>query len=160
MLKTIVLFIMLFGLVTAELEVRGYAMNKIFLPIVEKYDPNYFTKVGVEHCEPNAGITYVNGYTYDEKGVSPLNSQRVVFSTRDGGPIIAEQTSGPHLGYPQWPNGFFSHILGAHGPREGNWSFWIIDRAGQRISEYVHLHTDGVSGDGKCQQALIFFAKR
>lgn len=155
MAKTLFFIVLLFGLFYGE------AMgNTVYLPIIEKHDPNYFAKGGVEHCEPNAGITYVNGYVYDEYKVSPLNGLRVVFSTSDGGPVIATQISGPHLGYPNWPNGFFSHILGAHGPREGNWSFWIVDANGQRVSEYVHLHTDGVSQDGKCQQALIFFAKR
>ena len=57
MAKTLFFIVLLFGLFYGE------AMgNTVYLPIIEKHDPNYFAKGGVEHCEPNAGITYVNGF--------------------------------------------------------------------------------------------------
>lgn len=131
-------------------------MPKVYLPIVET---NLEFPLGeLEHCEPNAGFTYVNGYVYAEKG-TPINGNLVVFSYRDDGPIVASVRVGPHLGYPGWPNGFFSHILQVGSPRQGDWSFWIVDEEMARISTIVNVHTDGIAGAGRCQQALIYFSK-
>ena len=49
---------------------------------------------------------------------------------------------------------------GAMARAQGNWFFWIVDNAGKRISEIAEVHTDGVAGDGSCQQAVIDFDAR
>ncbi|MBW7882471.1 MAG: SH3 domain-containing protein [Caldilineaceae bacterium] len=112
----------------------------------------------LQRCDPNAGVTYVNGTVY--KGGQPINGQWVAFSTAADGPIVAKIISGPHQGYEGWRAGFYSHILQANGPREGTWYFWIVDGADNRISEIASVHTDGTAGDGKCQQAIIDFDSR
>lgn len=127
----------------------------LFLPLIAQNAAYEFNVGFVVRCDPNAGITYVNGFT--KKGGQPVNGQFVAFSWQADGPIVAKIESGPHTGYPNWPPGFWSHILGTGGPRAGEWYFWIVDEADQRISVIVHLHTDGVAGEGRCQQAMIEF---
>ena len=117
---------------------------------------NYeFNKAIVQRCDPNEGVTYVQGTTY--KGGNPVNGFIVAFSYAPDGPVVAEVQSGPHQGYPGWNTGYYSHILGSNGPREGNWFFWIKDSSGKRISQIANLHTDGSAGGDKCQQATIDF---
>ena len=124
-----------------------------YLPIAFK--PYTFYEGSVINCKPNAGVTYVNGVTL--KGDSGINGPLVVFSTQPDGPIVASIQAGPHPGYPDWPTGFFSHILSATGPRAGTWYFWIVDAANQRMSVIVTLITHAEAIPGKCQQARIFF---
>jgi hypothetical protein len=119
-------------------------------------DPNLeFGRAILQKCEPNAGVTYVEGTTY--KGGQPVNGYNVTFSFAPDGPPVATVVSGPHPGYEGWRTGFYSHILQHDGPREGNWFFWIVDGSGKRISAVANVHTDGEAGDGKCQQAVIDF---
>src|SRR5690606_22495818 len=110
-------------------------------------------------CDPNAGVTYVEGRTYTG-GVPPSGDWSVAFSYAPDGPIVAKVQAGPHAGYEAWDQGFYSHILKSDGPREGNWWFWVVDSAGNRISEMANVHTDGEPGGGKCQQAVIDFDSR
>lgn len=112
----------------------------------------------LQKCEPNAGVTYVEGTVY--KGGQPVSGNMVAFSYAPDGPVVAQIQAGPHPGYPVWRAGFYSHIIQHNGPREGNWFFWIVDGAGNRISEVANVHTDGTAGDGKCQQAVIDFDSR
>ena len=111
----------------------------------------------LQKCYPNAGVTYVEGTVY--KNGQPVNGNMVAFSYAPDGPVVASIQAGPHAGYPGWSTGFYSHILGANGPREGEWYFWIVE-SDQRISEIAHIHTDGQAGDGKCQQGTIDFDSR
>lgn len=132
---------------------------QLFLPVVLQTSPpvpDYAFNVGlVERCDPNAGITYVNGTTAQDG--TPVNGAMVAFSYAPDGPIVAKIASGPHPGYPNWAPGFFSHILGVGGPREGDWYFWIVDEQEQRISVLIYLHTDGQAGEGRCQQGILRF---
>lgn len=134
-------------------------VGQLFLPVVLQTSlpvPDYAFNVGlVERCDPNAGITYVNGITAQD-GL-PVNGAIVAFSYAPDGPIVAKIASGPHPGYPNWSPGFFSHILGVGGPREGDWYFWIVDEQERRISVLIYLHTDGQAGEGQCQQGLLRF---
>ena len=114
-----------------------------------------FKRAILSRCDPNGAVTYVHGTVYQNS--QPVNGYRVVFSWQPDGAVVAGITSGPHAGYPGWAPGYYSHILQAGGPREGDWWFWIQDEAGKRISEMAHVHTDGVAGEGKCQQAIINF---
>lgn len=110
-------------------------------------------------CDPNAGVTYVQGRTY-VGGVPQSGDWFVAFSYAPDGPVVARIKAGPHEGYEGWDQGFYSHILQSDGPREGNWWFWVVDPAGNRISEMANVRTDGQAGDGKCQQAVIDFDSR
>lgn len=114
-----------------------------------------FSRAILQRCDPNGGVTYVNGTVY--KSGQPVNGYNVVFSYAPDGPIVAGVTSGPHAGYEGWNAGFYSHILKSDGAREGNWFFWITDGSGKRISKVGNVHTDAEAGDGKCQQAIIDF---
>jgi len=117
---------------------------------------NYeFNRALVQRCDPNEGVTYVQGTVY--KNSSPVNGYLVTFSYAPDGPQVATVISGPHTGYEGWGTGFYSHILQSNGAREGNWFFWIVDGSGTRISAIANVHTDGEAGDGKCQQAVVDF---
>lgn len=119
--------------------------------------PQYeYNKAVVQRCDPNAGTTYVNGTVY--RNHQPQNGVRVVYSHSPDGPWVTQPAiTGPHPGYPDWGPGFYSHIIGANGPRGGDWYFWLVDDSGRRISAIAHLHTDSQAGPGKCQQAIIDF---
>ena len=129
---------------------------KNYLPMI--YKAETYIIGAVIRCDPNAGITYVNGMIYN--GDKPVNGATIVFSTQPNEPHIAEILSGPHSGYPNWANGFFSIILGANGPRQGDWYFWVLNSRRERDSVIVHLHTDGVAKPGSCQQGVIQFNTR
>lgn len=118
--------------------------------------PYLYKKALVQRCDPNAGVTYIYGTVYQNH--QPYNGARVVFSwVPDGEWVTQPAISGPHPGYPDWAPGYYSHIVQAGGPREGTWYVWIVDEAGRRISEMAVVHTDGVAGEGKCQQAMVDF---
>jgi hypothetical protein len=114
-----------------------------------------FNRAELVRCDPNAGVTYVEGHV--RQFGSPVNGYRVAFSYAADGPIVASILSGPHEGYTGWNPGFYSHILQAGGPREGDWWFWIVDGQNNRISEMAHVRTDGQTGPNTCQQAVIDF---
>jgi uncharacterized protein YgiM (DUF1202 family) len=114
-----------------------------------------FSRAILQRCDPNAGVTYVQGTTY--KNGQPVNGYNVAFSYAPDGPVVASIVSGPHAGYTNWNTGFYSHILKTDGPREGNWFFWIVDGGGKRISAIANVQTHGEAGEGKCQQAVIDF---
>ena len=119
-------------------------------------EPSYqFNKAILQRCDPNEGVTYVEGTTY--RSGQPTNGLEVAFSYAVDGPVVATVQSGPHQGYEGWRTGFYSHILSNTGAREGDWYFWIVDDTGRRISKAAHVHTDGSAGDGRCQQAVIDF---
>ncbi len=111
----------------------------------------------LQGCEPNKGVTYVKGTVY--KNGNPVNGNIVAFSYAPDGPIVAQIQAGPHQGYEGWSTGSYSHILEANGAREGNWFFWIVDTAGNRISEIANVTT--TSGENTtCNQAIIDFDSR
>jgi hypothetical protein len=119
-------------------------------------EPIYlFNRAELVRCDPNAGVTYVEGKVRMDGEAA--NGYRVAFNWAPDGEIVAWTTSGPHPGYEGWDPGFYSHILQHDGPRQGDWWFWIIDEQGKRISQMAHVRTDGVAGEGHCQQAIINF---
>ena len=119
--------------------------------------PRYtYNKALLQRCEPNAGVTAIEGTVYQNH--KPFDGARVVFSYAPDGPVVSEMISGPHPGYPGWNPGFYSHILQAGAPREGDWYVWIVDDSGNRISEMSpRIHTDATAGEGKCQKAIVDF---
>lgn len=129
-----------------------------YLPLVGQQILRSFNTGYVERCDPNNGIMYVNGTTSFQG--APVSGQLVAFSYEPDGPIVATIESGPHAGYPNWDEGFFSHILHEGLPVDTDWYFWIVDGHNQRISVMVYLHTDGWSGEGACQQAVLRFDNR
>lgn len=120
--------------------------------------PQYaYNKALLQRCDPNAGVTAIEGTVYQNH--KQFNGARVVFSyAPDGPPVVGPAISGPHPGYPSWAPGFYSHILQAGAPREGDWWVWIVDENGNRISALSpRVHTDGTAGEGKCQKAIVDF---
>ncbi|HIQ06757.1 MAG TPA: hypothetical protein EYH31_13945 [Anaerolineae bacterium] len=116
--------------------------------------PQYvYNRALLQRCDPNAGITYIEGTVYDAAS-RPTNGIKVVFSYAPDGPIVADYITGTDPGKP----GRYTHILQWDGPRAGDWYVWVVDGSGRRISEIAHVHTDGTAGPGKCQQAIIDFA--
>lgn len=126
----------------------------IFLPLIFG-GMLLFNQGVVKRCAPNAGITYADGYL-ERFGVKQ-DGIAVVFATAPDGAPVASIISGPHPGYPNWPHGYFSHILGAHGPRELVVYFWTVDALNQRTSVIIKLHTDGTVTPTSCQQANLLF---
>ncbi|MCX6050826.1 MAG: SH3 domain-containing protein [Chloroflexi bacterium] len=116
-----------------------------------------FNVVVVSKCEPQAAGNWFEGTTYI--GGQPQNGYKVVFSyAPDGPPITDPVQSGPHQGYPGWRTGYYSHIIHAHGPEAGNWYVWVVDDAGQRISDIGHWSSTG--SDNTCNQAVVDFDSR
>ena len=119
--------------------------------------PRYvYNKALLQRCEPNAGVTAIEGTVYQNH--KPFNGARVVFSYAPDAPVVSEMISGPHTGYSGWNAGFYSHVLQASGPREGDWYVWVVDDGGKRISELSpRVHTDAQAGAGTCQKAVVDF---
>lgn len=166
--KALYLFIggLILGLALTSTSSKGVADNtlpigpnlqyKSYLPII--YRSVKYGYGAVISCVSNAGITYINGSIYN--GDQPVNGATIVFAVQPNEPHIAEILSGPHRGYPDWANGFFSIILGANGPRNGDWYFWVLSDKRKQDSVTIHLHTDGVAKPGSCQQGVIKFNTR
>ncbi len=74
-----------------------------------------FNRAELARCNPNAGITYVQGTV--RLGGQAANGFAVAFSYAPDGPIVAEVISGPHTGYEGWNPGYYSHLLSVSGPR-------------------------------------------
>jgi hypothetical protein len=72
--------------------------------------------------------------------------------------VTPPQTSGPHEGYTNWNTGYYSHIISANTPIAGTWFVWIVNGAGQRISEIAQWSSTG-PGDG-CNEATVDFDSR
>ena len=100
------------------------------------------------------GQTYING--------QPQNGFKVVFSYAPDGPWVTQpMLSGPHEGYPGWNTGYYSHIIRAagQGAEAGNWYAWIVDDAGNRISEMANWQFDGRPSN-KCNEVIVSFDSR
>ncbi len=130
--------------------------------------PYMFPIAKLQRCDPNAGITYVQGTVYVNH--KQANGYIVVFSWSPDGPydFLGLPADLNDLGCVSYKSGCadntpgkWSHILQQGGARAGDWYFWIIDKnTRQRISEIAHVHTDGTAGPGKCQQAVVDFDTR
>ncbi len=112
-----------------------------------KTSNNLVNRAMLVHCHPNAGSTRAVG-TVRLNG-HPVDGYKVAFSWQPDGEVVA--TKGSSEG------GTYTHILGASGPREGNWWFWIQNDDGHRISDMAHVQTDKDAHEGNCQQAVIDF---
>ncbi len=130
--------------------------------------PYMFPVAKLERCDPNAGITYVQGTVYVNH--KQANGYIVVFSWSPDGPydFLGLPADLNDLGCVSFKSGCadntpgkWSHILQQGGARAGDWYFWIVDKnTKRRISEIAHVHTDGTAGPGKCQQAVVDFDTR
>ncbi len=115
--------------------------------------PAYAYRVGNTRCFPNSGITYIEGKVLDRSGAGK-NGVTVVFSYAPDGPPVASYVTGTDPG----KVGGYTHIIQFDGPREGTWSVWTVD-GGRRSSAIATVKTDGVAGDGRCQQANVDFVQ-
>jgi hypothetical protein len=122
--------------------------------------PRYeFNIALVQSCDRQPAGNWFKGTVY--KNGQPVNGYRVVFSYEpDGQWATPPQISGPHPGYTDWPQGYYSHIINAPGtgPKAGNWFVWIVNEQGVRISEIANFQTTG-PGNG-CNEAVVDFDSR
>ncbi|NJN82395.1 MAG: hypothetical protein HC802_09065, partial [Caldilineaceae bacterium] len=128
-------------------------------PPPEPAKPQYkFNITAVSKCFPQKAGTWFEGKTYVNG--QPKSGYKVVFSyAPDAAPSTEPMISGPHPGYEGWDQGYYSHIISASGPREGNWFVWVVDDGGNRISEIANWQSTG-PGDGGCNQAAVDFDSR
>lgn len=122
-----------------------------------------FNVAVVSKCLPQEGGNWFEGKTY--VGAQPQNGHKVVFSyAPDGPPATSPVMSGPHPGYTNWDTGYYSHIINSGKPQAGNWFAWVVDDAGQRISEIGNWQFTGPSPDSKnptgCNQVVVDFDSR
>ena len=123
-------------------------------PAKPKYE---FNIAVVGKCAPQEAGTWFEGKVY--KNGQPANGFKVVFSyAPDAAPSTNPMISGPHEGYNGWSTGYYSHIISANKPVSGNWYVWIVNDAGQRISEVANFQSKGPGGD--CNQAVVDFDSR
>jgi hypothetical protein len=107
----------------------------------------------VRDCQPQEGGNWFDGYVRDAQG-DPVDEMRIVFSWKsDGEWSVPPQISGPHQGYEGWAQGYYSHVIHTGQPKAADWYIWIIDEAGERISEVAKVHTDGPGGS--CNQFAV-----
>jgi hypothetical protein len=107
----------------------------------EKYEllPKIVSQVG------NEGASYVYGKVLS--GDVPVNGIEVWYAWEGNqSPAIEKPIiSGPHAGYRDWPDGFFSvPVL----PLTGHWDFWFKDpKDGTETKRFrVHTGQDGATG--------------
>jgi uncharacterized protein YraI len=116
-----------------------------------------FNVVVVSKCLPQEAGNWFEGKTYVNG--QPQSGFKVVFSYAPDGPHVTPPVqSGPHPGYEGWDAGYYSHIINAAGPKDGNWFVWVVDDGGQRISEIGNWQSKGPGGD--CNQAVVDFDSR
>ncbi len=127
-------------------------------PTPEPAKSNYkFNIIAVSKCDRQPAGNWFEGKTY--VGGVPQSGYKVVFSYAPDAPPITEPViSGPHEGYPGWDQGFYSHIIRNTNPIAGDWFVWVVDDAGQRISEIAQWSSTG-PGEG-CNQAVVDFDSR
>ncbi len=109
-------------------------------------------------CRPQAGGTWFDGKV--TKNGQPVDGERVVWSGGgvDGAWATDPVITGPHPGYPGWDHGYFSHLVSVSHPRKGDWSVWVVDAQGKRISEAITWHSDGQVPEGTgCNDNTIRF---
>lgn len=138
-----------------------WTASQVYLPIVAKGAPeaqgesSYQFNIAIaSKCERQPAGNWFEGRTYING--KPMSGYKVVFSYAYDGPWVTEPViSGPHQGYPNWDPGYYSHIIHASGPAAGNWYVWIVNDAGERISEIGQWTSTG-PGEG-CNQAVVDF---
>lgn len=120
--------------------------------------PRYeFNIAVVGECRRQPAGTWFEGRVY--RNGQPSNGHLIVFSYAPDGPWVTQpQTSGPHEGYLNWDAGYYSHIISASGPIAGTWYVWIVDGAGNRISEMASWTSTG-PGEA-CNDAVVDFDSR
>ncbi len=123
---------------------------------------NYrFNVAHVGQCLPQAAGTWFSGKTYVNG--QPQSGYKVVWSGAgpDGEWASQPVVSGPHAGYEGWDQGYFSHLVSVGGARAGTWSVWIVDDAGQRISDVAQWTSSGdVEEFTGCNDQIIDFDSR
>lgn len=120
--------------------------------------PRYkFNVAVVGRCDRQPAGTWFEGKTYVNG--QPQSGYKVAFSYAPDGPWITNpMLSGPHEGYKNWDQGYYSHIISSAGPKAGSWYVWIVDDGGNRISEMANWNSTG-PGEG-CNQAVVDFDSR
>ncbi len=115
--------------------------------------PTYYYRSANVSCQPNCGITYIQGTVYE--GTNRVNGVTVRFSWQADGPTVADYVTGTDVNKP----GMYTFILEPTKTREGNWYVWVVNSSGARISQIGIINTtSNCEGSGACQQGLVDFA--
>ena len=90
----------------------------------------------------------------------PVNGVQIGFKSRlvEGTtPVVRPETSGPSDLRPNWANGYYESIVDgdAATAKDKHLEIWLLNSAGERISDYVHWDTAGSTG--ACNTATINF---
>lgn len=107
-------------------------------------------------CTGEKNMTWFEGTVYVNN--QPANGYQVVFKSYlvpGDEPATTPAISGPHVGgYTNWPNGYYAQIVNDYFIKK-HLEIWIINDAGQAISDRVRWDSDGP--DGPCNKAMIDF---
>lgn len=127
-------------------------------PIAPPQGADYGASVSV-NCDPNYESVMFGGAV--TAGGRPVNGAQVVFKSRlvlGIAPATAPAITGPH-GRLNWPNGYYWHTVDSNvdQAKPKHLQIWVIDSAGNRISDFANWDTDGHTGT--CNRATVnFFA--
>lgn len=116
----------------------------------------YRTSVRV-YCDDASRVWFDGSVTDRGRAV---NGARVVFKSRlvaGNEPVTAPAFSGPGTNHPDWPNGYYAHIVDADADdaQPKHLEIWVQDAWGNRISDYAYWDTDGRAG--RCNRARVDF---
>jgi len=115
--------------------------------------PTYYYRSANISCQPNCGITYIQGTVYE--GQNRVNGVIVRLSWQPDGQTVADYVTGTDPNKP----GMYTFILEPSKTREGTWYVWVVDSSGKRISQIGNINTTAnCEGAGACQQGVIDFA--
>lgn len=123
----------------------------LYLPLATR--ERYFGEVAMD-CRPSGSVTRLSGsITVD--GILQMRNWPLdlVYSDAPDGPILGRLTDDTYK-YDPWTD---EYRLRNGGPLAGDWYVWVVVQDDRRISEIAHVHTDGETGEGKCQNARIIF---
>ncbi|MBX3013599.1 MAG: hypothetical protein KF832_18910 [Caldilineaceae bacterium] len=116
---------------------------------------NFFRGRVTPVCTGERNMTWFEGTVYVNS--QPANGYQVVFKSYlvpGDEPVTAPAVTGPHDGYTNWPNGYYSHIVNDYFAKK-HLEIWVINNARQALSDRVRWNSDGP--DGPCNKAIIDF---
>lgn len=117
----------------------------------------YFRGSATVSCVSDGRVRFEGNVTHNGQ---PVNGVSIGFKSRlvEGTtPVVRPETSGPSGLRPNWPNGYFESIVDgdASTAKDKHLEIWVLNSAGERISDYVNWDTDGSTGT--CNTATVNF---
>lgn len=111
-------------------------------------------------CGNVGGQVWFDGYVTTDG--QPDNGVLVVFKSRlepGDTPVTSPAITGPHGVFPNWPNGYYWHIVDGNttSARPKHLEIWLTDTKGNRISDKANWDTEGANGS--CNKAVINYRR-